>query len=122
MTSAAVSQVTLADLDIPIPGQRAPPLLTRQRGPPMTPRSAAPAKVRLIVWRKACQHQVEPDPAEMGPRYRRKVCARMTRTADLFRRERSSGSAGRRETSARLRHLRHIGPAPQLKAPESGRY
>jgi hypothetical protein len=93
----------LADLDIPIPGQRAPPLLTRRRGRPMTPRSAAPAKVRLIVWCKACQHQVEPDPAEMGPRYRRKVCARMTRTAHLFRRERSSGvcwSAGDLRTPA----------------------
>jgi hypothetical protein len=24
---------------------------------------------RLIVWCKACQHQVEPDPAEMAARY-----------------------------------------------------
>jgi hypothetical protein len=27
------------------------------------------AQVRLIVWCKACQHQVEPDPAEMAARY-----------------------------------------------------
>ena len=38
-------------------------------GPPMTLGSAAAAKVRLIVWCKACQHQVEPDPAEMATRY-----------------------------------------------------
>src|SRR5215472_14461422 len=30
---------------------------------------AAAAQVRLIVWCKACQHQVEPDPAEMAARY-----------------------------------------------------
>jgi hypothetical protein len=29
----------------------------------------AAAQVRLIVWCKACQHQVEPDPAEMAARY-----------------------------------------------------
>jgi hypothetical protein len=27
------------------------------------------AGVRLIVWRKECQHQVEPNPAEMATRY-----------------------------------------------------
>ena len=31
----------------------------------MTLGAAAAAGVRLIVWCKACQHQVEPDPAEM---------------------------------------------------------
>jgi hypothetical protein len=35
----------------------------------MTLGSAAAAQVRLIVWCKACQHQVEPDPAEMATRY-----------------------------------------------------
>jgi hypothetical protein len=35
-------------------------------GPPMTLGNAAAAHVRLIVWCKACQHQVEPDPAEMA--------------------------------------------------------
>jgi hypothetical protein len=31
-------------------------------GPPMTLGNAAAAKVRLIVWCKACQHQIEPGP------------------------------------------------------------
>jgi hypothetical protein len=38
-------------------------------GPAMTLGAAAAAQVRLIVWCKACQHQVEPDPAEMAARY-----------------------------------------------------
>jgi hypothetical protein len=38
-------------------------------GPPMTLGGAAGAQVRLIVRCKACQHQVEPDPAEMAARY-----------------------------------------------------
>jgi hypothetical protein len=39
------------------------------RGPPMTLGNAATAKVRFIVWCLDCQHQVEPDPAEMVARY-----------------------------------------------------
>ena len=35
----------------------------------MTFAGAAAAQVRLIVWCKACQHQVEPDPAEIAARY-----------------------------------------------------
>ena len=31
----------------------------------MTLGNAAAAHVRLIVWCKECQHQVEPDPADM---------------------------------------------------------
>jgi hypothetical protein len=38
-------------------------------GPPMTLGAAAAAQVRLIVWCKKCQHQVEPEPAEMATRY-----------------------------------------------------
>ena len=38
-------------------------------GPPMTLGNAAAARVRLIVWCKACGHRVEPDPAEMALRY-----------------------------------------------------
>ena len=38
-------------------------------GPPMTLGNAAAACVRLIVWCKACGHQVEPDPAAMAQRY-----------------------------------------------------
>jgi len=37
-----------------------------QPGPPMTLGNAANAKVRLIVWCKARQHQLEPDAAEMA--------------------------------------------------------
>jgi hypothetical protein len=35
----------------------------------MTLGNAAAARVRLIVWRKACRHRVEPGPAEMAARY-----------------------------------------------------
>ena len=38
----------------------------------MTLGNAAAAQVRLIVWCKTCQHQVEPDPAEMAARVARK--------------------------------------------------
>jgi hypothetical protein len=31
--------------------------------------AAAAAQVRLIVWCKACQYQVEPDPGDMAARY-----------------------------------------------------
>ena len=34
-------------------------------GPPMTLGNAAAARVRLIVWCKACGHQDEPDAADM---------------------------------------------------------
>ena len=39
------------------------------RGPPITLGAAAAAQVCLIIWCKACQHQVEPGPAEMAARY-----------------------------------------------------
>jgi hypothetical protein len=35
----------------------------------MTLGNAASARVRLIVWCRDCQHQVEPDPAEQAARY-----------------------------------------------------
>jgi len=38
-------------------------------GTPMTLGNAADARERFIVWCKACQHQVEPDLAEMAERY-----------------------------------------------------
>jgi hypothetical protein len=42
----------------------------------MTLGNAAVTRVRLIVWYKDCQHQVEPDPAEMAqPLRRRNDCA-----------------------------------------------
>jgi hypothetical protein len=34
----------------------------------MTLGGAAAAGVRIIVWCKACQHQIEPDPAELAER------------------------------------------------------
>jgi hypothetical protein len=40
-----------------------------EQGPPMTLENAAAAHVRLIVWCKACGHQVEPDPAEMAGKH-----------------------------------------------------
>jgi len=43
--------------------------LKSEPGPPATPGSSAAAGVRLIVWCKVCQHQVEPDPAEQAERY-----------------------------------------------------
>jgi hypothetical protein len=39
-----------------------------EHGPLATLGSSAAAQVRLIVWCKDCQHQVEPDPAEMAAR------------------------------------------------------
>jgi hypothetical protein len=38
-------------------------------GPPMTLGNAASARVRLVVWCRACRHRVEPDPVEMAERY-----------------------------------------------------
>jgi len=35
----------------------------------MTLGAAAAAGVRLIVWCKGCQHQVEPNPAELAQRH-----------------------------------------------------
>jgi hypothetical protein len=49
--------------------QKATARVKSEPGPPMTLGNAAAARVRLIVWCKACQHQVEPDPAEMAAQY-----------------------------------------------------
>jgi hypothetical protein len=38
-------------------------------GPSMTLGSVAKAGLRLIVWCRGCQHQVEPDPAQLAERY-----------------------------------------------------
>jgi hypothetical protein len=48
-----------------LPARKAP----GRSAPPMTLGNAAKAGVRLIVWCKKCQHQVEPDPTEMVARY-----------------------------------------------------
>jgi hypothetical protein len=46
------------------------PLMKSDRGPPMTLGDvvAAPS-IRLLVWCRDCQHQVEPDSAEQARRY-----------------------------------------------------
>jgi hypothetical protein len=44
-------------------------LMKSRPGPLMTLGNAAAARVRLIVWCKACGHQVEPYPAEQAERY-----------------------------------------------------
>ena len=59
----------------------------------MTLGNAAAARVRLIVWCKECQHQVEPDPAEIAARHapktsvldwrERLVCSRRGRQVDM---------------------------------------
>ena len=64
------------------------------KSPPMTLGNAAAAQARLIVWCRACQRQVEPDPAEMAQWYgadtsildwrERLVCSRCgSRQADM---------------------------------------
>jgi hypothetical protein len=61
---------TTAEFDIRFPaGSHPEALLKPYRGPPMTLGNAAAARVRLIVWCKACSHQAEPDAAEIGERY-----------------------------------------------------
>jgi hypothetical protein len=39
------------------------------QGPPATLGSTAVAGARIVVWCRACQHQVEPDPAALAARY-----------------------------------------------------
>jgi hypothetical protein len=41
-----------------------PCIMKSEPGPPMTLGNAAAARVRLIVWCRDCQYQVEPDPAK----------------------------------------------------------
>jgi hypothetical protein len=45
------------------------PRVKSEPSPPMTLGGVAKAGVRIIAWCKACQHQVEPDPAELAERY-----------------------------------------------------
>jgi hypothetical protein len=60
-------------------------------GPPMTLGNAANARVRLIVWCKACGHQVEPNPVDMVAR-----CGKDTPVLDWRERLVCSG-CGRRQ-------------------------
>jgi hypothetical protein len=73
-------------------------------GPPMTLGNAAAAHVRLIVWCEACQHQVEPEPAEqitsaifteMAVRYGAETPrSRLARAAGLFPLRQPAGRYG----------------------------
>ena len=49
--------------------------------------NAANAKVRLIVWCKACGHQVEPDPVEMVARYGADTSPEILRSATVINAE-----------------------------------
>jgi hypothetical protein len=80
------------------------PVAKPYRGPPMTLGAAAAAQVRLMVWCKACQHQVEPDPAEMAARYggdtsvldwrERLICFRCGQAAGRYSRDRDQATTG----------------------------
>jgi hypothetical protein len=73
------------------------------RGPPMTLGAAAAAQVRLIVWCKSCQHQVEPDPAEMAARYGADTSVlELARDACLFPLRRTAGRYGRDREQATI--------------------
>jgi hypothetical protein len=71
----------------------------------MTLGGAAAAQVRLIVWCKDCQHQVEPDPGEMAQRYG--DGARLERPARLLPVRQPSNRYGRNRSTA--------GIAPQAR-------
>jgi hypothetical protein len=66
----AGARAVAAPEDIRPAASRAPaPRVKFAPGPPMALGGAAKAGIRIIVWCKACQHQVEPDPAEVAARY-----------------------------------------------------
>jgi hypothetical protein len=70
----------------------------------MTLGGAAKAAVRLIVWYKACQHQVDPDPAEMVSRHGARPCSTVAKggpAAPPFRPERDRSYAARRPRVAK---------------------
>jgi hypothetical protein len=51
----------------------------------MTLGNAAAARVRLIVWCKACGHRAEPDPAEIAQRYGTEtVVSRLARSTGVL--------------------------------------
>jgi len=90
-------------------------LMKSQPGPPMTLGNAANAKVRLIVWCKARQHQLEPDAAEMAARYgahtsgldwrERLVCSKCGGPRGRFRGDRDGGAIGSRREGCKNRFL-----------------
>jgi hypothetical protein len=77
----------------------------------MTLSAAAAAQVRLIVWCKACQHLVEPDPAERAAGYgadtsvldwrEQLVCSSPSRAAEPdYRGEKAAPPAANRSRAA----------------------
>ena len=64
----------------------------------MTLGNAANAKVRLIVWCKACGHQVEPRPRRDGCELRRNVRSRSAGAAGLFSVREPAGRYGDRKS------------------------
>jgi hypothetical protein len=90
----------------------------------MTLGNAATAHVRLIVWCKKCQHQIEPDPAEHAQRYgaempvpewrERLVCSGCgSRDVDMV--------PGRQVHLGRSRRLLHLAPAEMTFVANSSR-
>jgi len=54
-------------------------------GPPMTLGNAATNHVRIIIWCRACQHQVEPDPAETAARHSTETSVRDWRITGILK-------------------------------------
>jgi hypothetical protein len=88
-------------------------------GPPMTLGNAAAVRVRLIVWCLDCQHQVEPDPAEMAERYGAEM------TVPDWRKRLVCGQCGSRRVDFVVTGERRDGVAQcgltENQAPERGR-
>jgi hypothetical protein len=85
-----------------ISGIKARGSMKSQPGPPMTLGNAAAARVRLIVWCKACSHQVEPDPRRAcAPSRRGDNRSRVARAARRFPvRQRQRRHGGDRDRAA----------------------
>jgi hypothetical protein len=67
-TALAISAACFGLVRVPGARLRVVPPSLQVLDPPVTLGNAAAARVRLIVWCKSCQHQVERDPAEMAAR------------------------------------------------------
>jgi hypothetical protein len=72
-------------------------------GPPMTLGNVTSARVRLIVWCKACQNQVEPDPTQQAELYGAETPVLDWRDRLLFQMRRARHRHGRYGNPASLR-------------------
>jgi hypothetical protein len=91
---------------------KATPQVKSEPGPPMTLGNAAATRVRLIVWCKACGHQVEPDPDEHARRYGAPDDrARLAKAARMFglRQPRHRYGGHRNRATASRRAMRRLG-------------